>query len=350
MGIPLRPDPTALRAAARRSYTRAIAAQVMSYGSNERTPEEVVRRNWRDDREAALLVKSPVSPTKTSDYLQATVVRVLAMLAPLAASSRLLELATSIDLSGIHSIRIPFIGAAGRPGVPFVAEGDPGNAVNLTTSAATLGPVRKLMVLSSVTRETQEGSAETALKIVSDALEASIAGSIDGALSSTNAATAIASPGLLSGLTPITASTAGGVEAVAEDLGHLAETIALAGINPDNMVVITLPYLMRVAQTLALRLPEMMSSPTLTGGQVIAIVPEGLAVGTDSGAVAIDLSPAAEIHFEDTTPAEIVSTPGAVAAPVRSAFQTDLIVVRLRASATWIVHPGAVAFMTGAAW
>ena len=36
------------------------------------------------------------------------------------------------------------------------------------------------------------------------------------------------------------------------------------------------------------------------------------------------------VHFEDTNPTEIVSTPGTVAMPSKSAFQTGLIVIRVR--------------------
>jgi hypothetical protein len=324
----------------------------LGHGKERPPPAEFLRRSWPDDRLAGLILRSPVSPTKTTDLWQAQVTRVLPLLSPLAASARLFGLATSVDLSGIQTVKLPYIGAAGRPAsVPFVGEGDPIRTVNLTTSSITLGPMHKLAIAAAITRETQDASADTAERVVSDALSASIGQSLDAALFGNAAATAIAPAGILNGLTPVTASTATGAEAVAQDLGNLAKTIAAAGINPDGMVIVTTAYLRQIAQTLAFQLPQMFSSPVLPTGQVIALVPEGLVIGSaTTEPVATDVSEAASVHFEDTNPAEIVGSGGATAAPVRSSFQMGLLIIRLRAFATWLVHPGAVAFISGAAW
>jgi hypothetical protein len=60
----------------------------------------------------------------------------------------------------------------------------------------------------------------------------------------------------------------------------------------------------------------------------------------------------APLHFESTTPLPIgtVGTPNIVAAPVHSAFQEYLILVKLRGRMAWAIQPNAVCFMTGVAW
>jgi hypothetical protein len=66
MGIPLRPDPLALRAMERRSFNRAVTALAMTTtrGRTRQGPpaDEVLRSNWRDDDKAALILRAATSP------------------------------------------------------------------------------------------------------------------------------------------------------------------------------------------------------------------------------------------------------------------------------------------------
>jgi hypothetical protein len=56
----------------------------------------------------------------------------------------------------------------------------------------------------------------------------------------------------------------------------------------------------------------------------------------------------ATVHYEDANPAPIVD--GEAATPTLSAFQQNLLVIKVRAQAAWAVVPGAVAVVTGADW
>ena len=76
-------------------------------------------------------------------------------------------------------------------------------------------------------------------------------------------------------------------------------------------------------------------------------MPRGFATGY-SGAVQVEVSNAAAVHYEDVTPLPIVD--GTPAVPGRSAFQQDLIVLKLRARAAWCVQPGAIAVIENAKW
>ena len=123
----------------------------------------------------------------------------------------------------------------------FVAEGLPAPVPNLATSDTILGPVCKVMILAGVSGELQSGSAETAERVIAEALAISVEQSQDAALFSTNAAVPGTSPaGLLNGLTPLTSTGGtGGAASVADDLGLLAGTISHHGIGIDDLIFIT---------------------------------------------------------------------------------------------------------------
>jgi hypothetical protein len=116
-------------------------------------------------------------------------------------------------------------------------------------------------------------------------------------------------------------------------------------------VVVTTPELATKLRILASPKFEntVLSSAMLAGGTVISIVPRGLGVGY-VGAVAVETSSAAAIHFEDATPLPIVGPSGALAVPTQSAFQQNLILLKIRARCAWCVQPGAIAVVNGADW
>ena len=348
--IPLRPDRDAMSRSERRSFVRACVA--MALGTRQGVHPRDVVKVWDADVRAGLIVRAASDPTSTTNAaalgLQST--RILPMLAPASASARLLAMATSLDLSGINSIRLPFIGFAGRPPVPFAAEGDAGSVVDLVVSSTVLGPTKKLLILSALTREMAEASASNAEVIIGDALALSAEQSLDTALFSNAAATTSAPAGLLNGIVPIAGSTGGGVVAMAADLAALAGAIGAAGINPDDAVFITTPSLATKVRVMASPkfTSTVLSSSSLAAGVVIAIVPRGLATGYD-GSVQIESSRDALVHM-NTAPLPLVDAGGIVAAPQVSAWQSDETILKIRGNVAWSVHPGAIAEVTGAAW
>ena len=58
------------------------------------------------------------------------------------------------------------------------------------------------------------------------------------------------------------------------------------------------------------------------------------------------------LHAGDTAPLDIVSgvAPGTTASPVVSVWQKDAQALKVRGWCAWAVHPGAVAYVTGASW
>jgi hypothetical protein len=352
-GIPLRPDRDALAQADRRSVVRVCAAYVLGRRDGV-LPEQIIAKHWGSDVVAKTIIKAPASPTGTgSGYPAIQATKLLPALAPQAAATRLLGLGAKYSLAGVSTLSLPYIGKSGRPAsVPFVAEGAPFPVVWLNTKAVTLGPTSKMLIGAALTKEVQQASAETAEKIVGDALAASVTESLDAWLFSANAAIpGVTPPGLLFGLTAIPSTGGSGAEGIADDLGQLAAAIGNAGIHTDDMVIVTTPKMaMKLSVLVSATFDNtVLASAALPGGTAIGIAPRGLATGYDGGAT-IDISDQAELHMEDAAPAEIVASPSTVAAPARSLFQTDALALRARCWTAYTVHPGAVAYLTGAAW
>jgi hypothetical protein len=343
----------------RRSFNRAIAALAMATtrGRTRQGPlaDEVLHDNWRDDDRAAQILKAATSPLGTSNFAAIQSNVVLPMLSPDAASSKLLNLGNKLSLDGISTIRLPFIGGGGRPAQPlFIAEGAPAPVANLSTSGAILGPTCKVLIQAAVTGELQSASADTAEAVIGEALAISCEQSLDAALFSSAAAVpGVSPPGILHGVAALPSTGGTGPAGCAADVAALAQAIGSAGVSIDSMVLIGTP-------ALATKVPffdgphyddRVFSSAYLPTGQLIGIVPQGLASGYQ-GQVDIETGIAAVVHLEDTTPLPIGTpgTPPVGAVPTASAFQAYLIVVKVRAKCAWCVQPGAVSLVTGAAW
>jgi hypothetical protein len=65
MGIPLRPDPDAVRRAGIATLMRAATAHLLALIEGGR-PEKIAERNWPADRDVGLLIMGPVSTTTTA--------------------------------------------------------------------------------------------------------------------------------------------------------------------------------------------------------------------------------------------------------------------------------------------
>jgi hypothetical protein len=356
MGVVLRADPLARDSMARRSFVRAACSLAMTTTRGRTrqsaTPSEFIRSNWRDDDAAPLILRAASNPLETSSFAQVQAYKVLPMLAPDAASSKLLNMGAKLSLDGISSIALPYVGGSGRPVQPaFVAEGQPAPVVDLSTSGAILGPTCKVLVQAAITGELQSASAETAEAVLGQALAISTAQSLGAALFSANAAVPGVSPaGILHGAVPIASAGGNGAPGVADNLGLLLQSISNSGINIDDAVFIATASLATKLRVLAGPhfADAILSSAQLPAGMVIAVIPGGLASGYQ-GKVDLESSIAAAVHME-TAPLANVDGSGALAVPTRSAFSTYSIVIKVRARMCWVCQPNAVAVLSGADW
>jgi hypothetical protein len=346
-GIPLRPDRDLYEREQRRSLVRSITAKAL--GRDD--PSGLLQRTWPHDTGAETILKAAVSPTSTSSFPSITTAATLPALAPQSASVRLFASAMQISLAGVSKVRIPYTVLTPQPG--FVGEGSAAPLAQFSLAGVDLAC--KLLILSAVTGELEAAGPEAASVVIGRALAEATAKSLDAAVFSTTAATAGTRPaGLLNGVTPITATAGGGLAALVADLGNLAYEIADGGLSADDMVIITHPETatkIRLTASPAFA-NTVLGTPQVAVGTVIAVAPAGLAVAY-SGVPDIETSIEAAVHFEDTSPLQIASGAqgsGVLATPTKSAFQTNLIIIKVRCRCAWAALPEAVQFLTGATW
>jgi hypothetical protein len=326
---------------------------ILAHGHHDVLPHVIAKNFWQDDDIAGKICRAASSPLSTGSFAQIQASNVLPQIAPDAASSKVLALGTLVSLDGINTVRLPYVGGSGRPAsTPFVGEGAPIPATNLSVSGPILGPAHKVSIAAALSTELQDGSGDMAAAIIGRALAASAELSIDALLFSNTASTANAPAGLLYGLSPITGSGTPGQTGLADDLALLAGAISAAGVNIDSLIFVTTGSLATKARVLAgpAFQDAILSSSAIPAGTVIALNPAALACGY-AGTVETTISNAGTAHL-DTAPLQI-GTPGSpptVAAPTVSARQADLLLVKVRARAAWCIQSDAIAYLTGANW
>lgn len=340
-------------ASQRRSLMRAISS--MALGVLHRIgAERVIGNTWPEDHLADALVKSAIWPTttETSGLPTFTGVRVLPSLAPQSAAVRLFERAgLKLDFQGVHEYRIPY--AAEFPAPVFIAEGAPSPVIQANLDALVVGPPAKMLFICGISGTLETYSIEAASGIITNIMTDSASKALDAAVFSDVPGDEIRPPGILHGVVAQTPVAGGGLTALVGDLKKLIGEIASAGLDTDDVVIITNPV---NATSLRLLAPQpfahsIFSTTALPVGTVVAVLPDGVATGY-SGAPEINTSKQALVHFEDTAPAQIGSsgTPSVVAAPTLSAFQTDVLLLRLRTKVAWAPRSGAVQVVHSVTW
>jgi hypothetical protein len=345
-GIPLRPDRRAFAQDQRRSLIRAITSVVLS--GVDRSPSDVLKA-WPNDDGADLILRAISSPITTSDYPAAQSIVLLPELAPQSAALRLFTASMTLDMAGIGTVRIPHPTVLPVP--LFIAEGQPAPVAQIAFADTVVGPMRKILILSSVSGELEKAAPETASAIIGRVLANAVTKSLDVIAFGSAPADSAQPAGLLHNVVPLTASTATGLEAAAADIGAMASAMADAGVDPEGMIIVAAP---KQATSLRLLSGPNFNNPIFgTAGfadGTVAAFAQGAAFG---GAPTIERSKHPTTHFEDTNPLPI-STPGSpntIAAPVRSAFQMALIAIRVRADATWaVIAPGGAQVIVGCNW
>jgi hypothetical protein len=335
--------PDAYASENRKSFVRACTAKVLTT-RRKANPLGFLQSLWPDDEVAQHMLRGISSPTGRAAFPEIQSARVLPALSPNAASSKLFSLGMIVDMAGVTTIKVPFVGGSGRPASPaFVPEGAPSPMVDLVVSAPTLGPTCKISLGAAITDEIQSASAGTAEAIVAAALSIAVQQGTDVVLFGNGAATASQPAGLLNNVTPTPSSGTTGAEGVADDLALIAGAIGAAGIATDDLAFVATPSLAMKIQVLAgPRFQDrVFSSLSLPAGTVIGVAPQGLATGY-SGAVEVESTIHGSAHMESVTPLPIVGNTGTVASPTISAFQQNLIILKVRAWLAWAIQPGAV--------
>jgi hypothetical protein len=222
--------------------------------------------------------------------------------------------------------------------------------VQWSFSQTVLGPARKILMLSAVSGDLENATPETASAVIGRVLADVANRGIDSAAFGAAAADTTKPAGLLHNVTPLAAATAG-PDAMADDLGVLTGAIGAAGIDPTGAVFVCGP---REATIIKAKVGPKFDYPVLmTLGlppkTVAAFAPAGVASGYQDQPE-IETGKEMVLHMEDTTPADIVGAGGALAAPGKSMFQTDIIAIRVRAHCAWACASGAAQVIAAVNW
>jgi hypothetical protein len=344
--VPLRPDRSAVTREQARSLHRALTATVLGRMRNK-SAAEVAKASWPGDTTAEWLTRAPTVPLDRTQFPTISSVQLLPLIAPRSAASLLFERALRLDFSGLTTISVP--NASEISGALFVAEGAPIPVSQGALVASVIGPVRKLALITGITREVENASASNASAIIGRLMSQGASRALDRAVFGSTAATTDQPGGLLNGVTPLTASTSTGIDGLSADLTALVGAISTANVIGDIV------FVANPARALAMSLLSLGAQPyaVLSSNQinpttVIAIGVDGIASGYD-GTPTIEASTTPAVHF--STSALPINQGGTAASPVMSSFQTDTILLKLRCLCSWgVTQPGAVQFVSGVKW
>jgi hypothetical protein len=317
--------------------------------------EPLVQRALRDLPSVIAVVKAAVSPASTAtagwaaELVSTASAGLIPSIAPQSLYSRLAPRGLRLDFTGIGTLRLPAKNTGGGSlGGDFVAENAPIPIRQMSLSPVDLS-AKKLAVISAYSAELAERSAPSIEAVVRQAIADDTGLVLDTRMLDANAATAARPAGLLFGVTPITATTGGGVAALAGDLGALAAAVPAAAdlvyiMNPADRV-------RALAQSPGMLGVPILESSVVTAKTVIALDAADL-VTAEGDEPRFMLSENAAVHMSDVpTALAIAGSPNTISAPARSFFQEDLIGIRLILHCTWgMRRAGRVATVASVTW
>lgn len=347
--ISLRPDYSVTDNRRRQSIIRGIVA--LARTQTNREAAEHARRQWSDDRQAIEVAeKAAVTPFMTTTAGASTHTSVSDLVSVLGpkrgAFAGIAAGAMPLSFNRDAAVVVPGV-SAGATGISFIAQASPFPIRQLVFSGPTLTPM-KIALGFGLTREMIESS--NAVPFVDAAVRESVAVGLDTLFLDNVAASTTRPAGLRNGATSVSAATGGGVGALAVDLAALAD--AVTGIGGSDIVYcMSMKDFIR-AKTLAPLAPvTIFPTSGVASGTVVAIALPGLAICGSTDAMRIEKSDQATVHFEDTSPAALFTSPGTFAAPIISAWQADVVVLRLICDITWAVRAtGTVAVVSSITW
>jgi HK97 family phage prohead protease len=344
----------------------------------QRTVEDECRRSYGDHeptmRTVEWMVRAASAPAMTNvpGWAQELVTQIqgpyMDLLYPKSVYPRLAAMGMALDFGRAGRIVIPTRSATPTIAGSFVGEGQPIPVRQGHFTSVTLTP-KKLAVISSYTKEMEDFSTPAIETLLRDAIQNDTAISLDSVLLDANPATTVRPPGILNGVTPLTATAGGGFTAIIGDIKQMTNAL----LTPTRGNVRNPVWLLNPIQVNSLMLTvapntgvfmfaEELKAGRLNGMAVIdsGTVPPGsmtlldaadfVAVGAE--APRFELSDQATLHFEDTNPSQIgtVGTPPVVAAPVQSLWQTDSLALRLIMRINWQIRRPVVANIAAVTW
>lgn len=319
----------------------------------------VLEERYGDHEATNVVVRAAVSGATTTqtgwaaELVETAMGAFMESLRPVSIYPRLAALGTSLSFGpGRGAIKLPSRAATPSISGSFVAEGAPIPVRRLGLSSINLTP-HKMGVISVFSREIARLSNPAIEGLLRQEIQADTALTLDTLLLDANAGSATRPAGLTNGVTAVTASTAGGYQAILEDIQSLAGPFDTANAG-RNLVLIMNPAQRRLLSMTPgpnaagfgwaeqfLNEFTIITSTTVPAGHVYMIDAADFATAAGD-APEFDVSEQTVLHMEDTSPAHIgtAGTPNAVAAPVQSMFQTAQIALRMIMDITWAMRRG----------
>ena len=203
-------------------------------------------------------------------------------IATLSAAAGLIQRGMKLDFARRASIRVPGRILDATDAGQWVGEGKP---IVMRTQRMTSGPTlapRKLVVITSYTREMTE---QSAIEAVSRALiQESTALALDKALFGTQADDGITPGGILNGVTPLTPVAGGGLQAMTGDVKQLMDALvaAYAGKAPVLVMSPTEALSLRTMASPLFNIPILESTQLAATKTVIMLEPSSFVSAFDA--------------------------------------------------------------------
>lgn len=337
---------------------RAAAVNALAFVTGK-DPIRVLEERYGDHEATNVVVRAAVSGATTTqtgwaaELVETAMGAFMESLRPVSIYPRLAALGTSLSFGpGRGAIKLPSRAATPSISGSFVAEGAPIPVRRLGLASITLSP-HKMGVISVFSREIARLSNPAIEGLLRQEIQADTALTIDTLLLDANAGSSTRPAGLTNGVSALTASTAGGYQAILEDIQTLAAPFDTANAG-RNLVLIMNPAQRRLLSMTPgpnaagfgwadqfLNEFNIITSTTVPAGHVYMIDAADFATAAGD-APEFDVSEQTVLHMEDTSPAHIgtAGTPNAVAAPVQSMFQTAQIALRMIMDITWAMRRG----------
>jgi hypothetical protein len=333
IGIPLRPDRSALGREWRRGFVDDATSAVLA--RMRKTSAADVRRE----------IRSAVQTTKVGAFPGDSIAQLM-VLADDTAFAEILGLAFKVDMTGVASYNF-LLPSNATHGV-FIEEDRPIPPMQGVYSGMLIGTPKKLALITALSNELENYSAPVASVTISQLLRIAIGNGGCKVLLSADPETAAAPAGILNGIAPLAAGAS-----ASEDIKALLADISAAGISTTSVVLIVASDLFGALETMPWPLfkRRVIEANTLPPGTAIALAADGFIVAGE-GTPVVDTSKSATLHMADPAgPISAAGSPDAVvSAPVVSMFQVDSFALRCVCRITWAVAPGSVAWIQNASW
>ena len=340
------------------------AARTKMYGEDIATKEacDIILR----------AASAPAMTTVTgwaAELVQPRYEQLLPLLMPKAILTRLAPRGLALDFAGAGRIVIPMRSRTPTIAGSFVGEGLPIPVRQGAFTSQTLTP-KKVAVISCWTKEMDEYSTPAIEGVIREAIQDDTSVAVDSVLLDANPATVVRPAGLLNGVVALTATAGGGIAAIVGDIKQLVAALTTATfgnirspvwlMNPSDVLSASLvsaastgvfPFKEEIKGGTLATIPIIDSSTVPAKTLILVDAADFVSVG--GGAPRFEMSDLATLHLEDTAPAELVAagSPGVVAAPQRSLFQTDLLALRMVMPLNWVNRrPGTVAWVQNVTW